>query len=112
MLAAGLSPNKNPGIGHETKGFFLSSANLSDSKGGQCMGKAGERRERESSKQLLLSTNNGENQYRLHNVRESVPASIAGCHLQAGHCDILRMKPEGGVHGNQQLWDFRLLQPG
>lgn len=68
MLVVGLSPNKNLGIGHETKGFFLSSVNLSDSKGGQCMGKAGERRERESSKQLLLSTNNGENQYRLHNV--------------------------------------------
>lgn len=42
LLVAGLSPNKTPGIGHEMKGFFLSSVNLSDSKGGS----AWERRER------------------------------------------------------------------
>lgn len=45
----------------------------------------------------------GKNQYRQHTGLKSVPASTAGCHLQAGHCDILRTKPKGGVHGNQQL---------
>lgn len=41
-----------------------------------------------------------------------MPASPVGCHLQAGHCDILRTKPQGSVHGNQQLWDSVIRQPG
>lgn len=52
------------------------------------------------------------NQYRQHNGWKSVPASIAACHLQAGHCDILRTKPKGGVHGNQQLQACGRWQPG
>lgn len=72
----------------------------------------GKRRRRERSKWVSLAANNGKNQYRQHTGWKSVPASTAGCHLQAGHCDILRMKPRGGVHGNQWLQDSGIQQPG
>lgn len=55
LLMAAFSPNENPGIGHKMKGFFLPSLNLSDSKGGQCMGKAGERREREFKATIIVN---------------------------------------------------------
>lgn len=70
-------------------------------------GKGGEVDQNDSHRQQIL----GKNQYRQHNGWKSVPASIAGCHLQAGHCDILRTKPKGGVHGNQQLRGCGRWQP-
>lgn len=55
LLVAVFNPNKNPGIGHKMKGFFLTSPNLSDSEGGQCMEKAGERREREFKATIIVN---------------------------------------------------------
>lgn len=37
---------------------------------------------------------------------------MVACYLQAGHCDILRTKLQGSVHGNQQLQDCGIWQPG